>query len=160
MQHHSDHLVLGYSLCTVAIACLLAVGISLLHSRTCTVCVKKSKHCYPTLPYFYLYVPFATLRYTTFTYPYCYPWVPYCYLLYSTTTACCCGNCAVVAVRALNDYDYSYINMLLFKAHCLPHVVQCRFVAGIYSALLEGEIGFYLQVQPEKVSQVPVYKLT
>ena len=84
----------------------------------------------------------ATLPYLTFTFTYLvllYPTLPLhthtATFLYPTTTACCCGNCAVVAVRALNEYDYSYINVLLCKAHCLPRVVQCRFVAGIYSAL-------------------------
>ena len=101
---------------------------------TCTVRVKKkSRQCYPTLPYLYLCVPFATLPYATFTYPYCYPWVPLGTLLLPTTTAYCFANSAAVAVR---EYDYSYIiNMLLIKAHCLPRAVQCRFVAGTYSAL-------------------------
>ena len=120
--------VLGYSLCTVTIACSLALGIScaLTYMYSNTVCVNKINTA--TLPYLYLYVPFATLPYATFTYPTAtFP--------YPTTTACCCVNSAAVAVRALNEYDYSYINVLLFKAHCLPRVVQCRFVAGIYRAL-------------------------
>ena len=141
MQHHSDHLILGYSLCTVAIACLLALGIScaLTYMYSNTVCVKKINTA--TLPYLtftftYLLLPYPTLPLHTHTATLGYPTATF---LYPTTTACCCVNSAAVAVHALNEYDYSYINVLLFKAHCLPRVVQCRFVIGlcrgIYRAL-------------------------
>ena len=87
---------------------------------------------YPTFTFTYLLLPYPTLPLHTHTATLGYPTATF---LYRTTTAYCCVNSAAVAVRALNEYDYSYINVLLFKAHCLPRAVQCCFVAGLYSAL-------------------------
>ena len=122
------------------------------HVHVYTVRVKKSKHCYPTLPYLYIYI-----------YPYCYPWVPYCYLsvpYYNYTCTCttfalvycCVGSSACIC-----------INVLLFKAHCLPRAVQCRFVAGIYCRGRDLVLHFTCKCSCKRLVnyfQVHVYKLT
>ena len=55
-------------LCVHTCTCMLTH--STLNTSKKSKRVKKSKHCYPTLPYLYLYVPFATLPYATLHYLY------------------------------------------------------------------------------------------